>query len=412
MNIKNIFSWIFLFSASAMLAIGRVYDERLDLLGIKFSIILSVVYVMSSCILLLSIKKITTGKSKNLLLVFYLYIIVITPILWTIYEYIEYGFYKTTYEYMEYGVLKYLNFILIVIPISIIISEKFNYRNVSYFFKILLVLTSSLAILGIFGLFSDVTGRLSVLGGGPIVFARWMSLAVLILIFFPQMKWNTLRYFLAILFILLALASGSRGPLFSLFFSVFIFFFMNFRRTFYKVILFLMLFIASIMFTSVGEKVIKLGSIDRVLMNITQGGSGKSTGARVDFMQRSLTLLIEKPFGVGCGNWQVEANKNNSKHMIAHAYPHNVLFEVINEYGIIAGVIFFLLLWHIFYLSYSKMILYHKNKSSFYPLLFYSFIYLLINSMLSGDLGDARMLFIIIALIVIHKPLILSANAN
>jgi len=412
MRVKDIFSWIFLFSASAMLAIGRIYDERLDVFEIKFSLILSLVYIVSICILITSIKNVKLGKTKKTLLLFYSYLFIITPILWIIFEYMEYGFHNTTYEYMEYGILKYLNFILIVIPISIIISERFNYHDVSYLFKILLFLTLTLSVLGVVELFSDIEGRLSVLGGGPIVFARWMNFSILILIFYPQTKWKSIRYLLVVLFMLLSFAAGSRGPVFAVLISLAVYFALNFRRTFYKVILFSVLFISAIMATSIGEKVIKLGGVDRIVMNITGGGSVQSTGARIDFLDRSLALLIEKPYGVGCGNWQVQANKNNSKYLMAHAYPHNLLFELINEYGILAGLIFLLLMWQTFYLSYQKMIAYKNNKSSFYALLFYSLIFFFINSMVSGDLGDARMLFVIVAMIVISNPLIIQSDES
>jgi O-antigen ligase len=211
---------------------------------------------------------------------------------------------------------------------------------------------------------------------------------------------------------LLSFAAGSRGPVFAVLISLMVYFVLNFRRTFYKVILFSVLFISGIMFTSIGEKVIKLGGVDRIIMNITHGGSVQSTGARIDFLDRSFALLIAKPYGVGCGNWQVQANKNNSKYLMAHAYPHNLLFELTNEYGILAGLIFLLLMWQTFYLSYQKMKKYKHNKSSFYSLLFYSLIFFFINSMVSGDLGDARMLFIIIAMIVISSPLIKQSDED
>ena len=147
-------------------------------------------------------------------------------------------------------------------------------------------------------------------------------------------------------------------------------------------------------------------------MNVNHGGSVKSTGARIDFLERSLALLRAKPYGVGCGNWQVQANKNNSKYLMAHAYPHNLLFELTNEYGILAGLIFLLLMSQIFYLSYYKMKKYNNNSSSFYSLLFYSLIFFFINSMVSGDLGDARMLFIVISMIVISNPLIVQSDES
>ena len=108
MKAKDILSIIFLLAACAMLAVGSIYDERLDFLEIRFSLILSFFYIVSSFILVLSIKNIKIGKSKATLLFLYSYILVITPILWVLFEYMEYGFHNTTYEYMEYGLLKYL----------------------------------------------------------------------------------------------------------------------------------------------------------------------------------------------------------------------------------------------------------------------------------------------------------------
>jgi hypothetical protein len=59
-------------------------------------------------------------------------------------------------------------------------------------------------------------------------------------------------------------------------------------------------------------------------------------------------------------------------------------------------------------LSYHKMIEYKNDKTSLYPLLFYLFIYLFLNSLVSGMLNDSRLLFIIISFIIIHKPLIIA----
>ena len=74
MRSKDILSAIFLLASCAMLAIGRIYDERLDFFEIRFSLILSLIYIVSSFILIISIKKIKIGKSKNTLLFLYSYI--------------------------------------------------------------------------------------------------------------------------------------------------------------------------------------------------------------------------------------------------------------------------------------------------------------------------------------------------
>ena len=92
--------------------------------------------------------------------------------------------------------------------------------------------------------------------------------------------------------------------------------------------------------------------------------------------------------------------------MIAHAYPHNLFFELTNEYGVLAGLLFLFLILHIFYLSFIKMKKNRSNITSLYPLLFYALFFLFLNTMLSGDLMDGRILFVFISLILINKPLV------
>ena len=39
------------------------------------------------------------------------------------------------------------------------------------------------------------------------------------------------------------------------------------------------------------KRVVKLGGVDRIIMNVMNGGSIKSTGARIDFIERSGSVL-------------------------------------------------------------------------------------------------------------------------
>ena len=123
------FSWVFMFSACAMIAIGRVYDDRLELLGVNIALIISVVFFLSSALLIVSLKRVTITKSKFLLYIFYFLFIVLTPILWLVYGAIE------------YGVLKYFNF-FIVIFMSVVIIEKFNYKDVEKLLFLFLAVSS------------------------------------------------------------------------------------------------------------------------------------------------------------------------------------------------------------------------------------------------------------------------------
>ena len=58
MLIKDIYSWIYIFFVAAMLAIGKLYDERLEIFGFNFSIVLSSLFIILSIPLFASIKKI------------------------------------------------------------------------------------------------------------------------------------------------------------------------------------------------------------------------------------------------------------------------------------------------------------------------------------------------------------------
>jgi len=49
---------------------------------------------------------------------------------------------------------------------------------------------------------------------------------------------------------------------------------------------------------------------------------------------------------------------------------------------------------------------YYDNESSLYTLLFYMLVYLFLNSQISGDINDTRMLFVIVSFILIKNPLI------
>ena len=131
MSYKYIFTWIYLLSACAMLAIGRVYDERLSIFGFNISILLSVVFFLLTLFFFTFIKSIVLDKNRILLFSFYMALLVINPILWTF------------FGASEYGVLKFLNFILITIPLSIIILEYLKYQDVKNIFIILFHFSNS-----------------------------------------------------------------------------------------------------------------------------------------------------------------------------------------------------------------------------------------------------------------------------
>ena len=400
MKFKNLITLLFLFSASAELAIGRLFDERLSIFGINVSVVLSLIFVITSILFIASIKKVVMSKAKKLLFVFYALIVIVTPILWSIFGFNEFGF------------LKFINFIVITIPISIIVLECFSFHEIKNLFIILLALVFVLCFFAITGIFETPRpdGRISILGGGPITFARWMGYGVIALYFLPIKKNYFLRFSFIILFLIYCLVSGSRGPFTILLLIFMLYFFLNFRKIFLRFSILFSIIIAVFLFSNISKDISELGRTDRVFLNVAKkGGSNQSTQTRYELAQRSLNLIKSYPFGIGAGNWQVIANRYDSTHLMAHEYPHNLIFEIMNEYGVFAGILFLLFILHVSYSAYAKM----KNNThvnSLYPFLFYLWIFLLLNAMLSGSLDDSRLLFITSCSILVNSPLTLKKD--
>lgn len=386
-----------MFSSCAMIAIGRMYDDRLEFFGINIPLIISIFFFLSSFILIISPKKITFTKSKFLLYFIYFLFVVVTPILWLVYGVIE------------YGLLKYFNFFIVII-MSIVIIEKFNYKDVEKLILLLFLVSSFLALLAVLGQAISVnndSARLSVLGGGPIIFSRWMGLGILTLILMPRLRKYKVRYLIIVLFFILSISSGSRGPVLTLLLVLCLFLFLNFRRYFFKVIVLMSFLLSLIIFTDISKEVEKLGRVERIFMNFTSRGvAKKSTGTREKLMQGALTVFKEYPLGVGSGNWQDKSNEIDTQNLMPLEYSHNIFLEVLNEYGIIVALILFMLFIYIFHLSYMSMNKYLYNESSLYTLLFYLLTYFFLNSLISGDINDTRILFVIISFILIKTPLI------
>ena len=86
MRVKDIYFWVYILIATSMIAIGRIYDERLEFLDLNFSIILSSLFIIFSIPLFISIKSISFSSSNKLLYLF-LGLVLISPLLW-----LSYGF--------------------------------------------------------------------------------------------------------------------------------------------------------------------------------------------------------------------------------------------------------------------------------------------------------------------------------
>ena len=391
MKSKGIVIWIFPLLATGVIAVGRVYDERLFYFGMNISLIISSCFIIYSLLFLASIKNVRLFPTKR---IFYLFlsIVIVYPLFW--------GFYNVT----EYGLYKYINFIFLIVPLLIVLSEKFSYSDVLRLFQVLFCFITLLSIEGL-SVVSNTSGRLSAFGGGPIVFSRWMLIGVIILLFLKLFKSNKIKWTFIFLFFILSLASGSRGPVFAFLFTISVYLLLNFQRVIVKliggVVLVLTVFLLvgnELSFNNFG-KADRLATIDSTSNNV-----------RLKFAKRSLDLIVAYPFGVGIGNWQDYCNKIKPYHLLKHQYPHNLVLEVFAELGLIGGVLLLLVILKSLYLTYFRMTTI-PNANGIYSLLFYLQIFLFINSCFSGNLNDARFLFVVIAISLIKEPLIKENNA-
>ena len=378
--IKN----IYLFSTAALLAIGNFYDERLVIYEINITLMISVFYTISSLFLLLKNKYLSFNVSKFVLYLFMFLTILITPINWII------------YGLNDYSLIKYISFALIVIPICYISIEVLKKEDMNKFLWIFVGVSSMLMLLGFMSLgnISDLDGgRMSVMGGGPIVFSRWMMIAVLIILF-NKNKYSKFLYLLIPLFLFMSFTAGSRGPIYSFLIVIFFYFLFTFRKNFFKIIIFSLVALISILTLSLTENDKGAGSqsTSRVF-NISTGSY-----SRIDRVDRSLKLVFNAPFGVGIGNWAQESNTFFDHQHEDNKYPHNIFLELVNESGIIVLLIFIILLITIF--DDSLLLLFYEDRYYFIRLTFILFVYLFINSLVSGDIIDNRLMFIMLALFI------------
>lgn len=375
---------IYLFSAAAMLSIGHFYDERLVIYNINITLIISIFYTISSLLLLLKNKTMAISVSKFVFYLFSILLVITTPINWLV------------FGVNDYGLDKFISFSLIVIPICYIAIEVLNKQDINKLLWILVGVSTMLMILGYIN-YEEISsyrgGRMTVMGGGPIVFGRWMLIAVLVIVF-NKNKYSKYLYLLIPLFLFMSFTAGSRGPLYSFVIILFLYFLFTFRKNFIKIVIFTFLGIISITTLSLTEKDKGAGSqsTSRIF------NTSINPYARVDRIIRSVKLISEAPLGVGIGNWAQESNKFSDLSHPDKEYAHNIFLELINESGIVVLLLFIILLITI--VDSSLFLLFFQNNYYFSRLIFILFLYLFINALVSGDIVDNRFMFIMLSLFI------------
>jgi len=195
----------------------------------------------------------------------------------------------------------------------------------------------------------------------------------------------------------MSFTAGSRGPIYSFLIVIFFYFLFTFRKNFFKIIIFSVLGISSIITLSLTENNKGVGSQSTSRIFNTSIGSY----SRVDRVIRSVKLVYTSPLGVGLGNWAQESNKLSDHQHEDKQYAHNIFLELVNESGLVVLFLFVILLISI--LDSSLFLVFYQDNYYFLRLTFILFTYLFINALVSGDIVDNRLMFIMLALFISER---------
>ena len=137
-----------------------------------------------------------------------------------------------------------------------------------------------------------------------------------------------------------------------------------------------------------------------------------STNSRIRYFSQAINSIINKPIGVGLGNWQIESVKADSQNMKSYIVPyhvHNDFLELSAEIGLLGAIAYYMVILSVFLFLLKKIIeSIKKRKPLEYELLFFvSLGIYLIDSMVNFPFGrvlqQINLLFIIAFLINFYK---------
>lgn len=247
-------------------------------------------------------------------------------------------------------------------------------------------------------------GFITVFGANYLGMGRVIGLAFLLVVaFFIFWAQNIFEKCLALLiaglYLWLLLIGGGRGPLLAAILSALIPLAfavrislarktIRFRQ--YVVPMLMIITVSLLLFTYI----INTGQITQTfgrLLVLTQVGMGDSVGARLQHYEHAIEYWKQAPiFGHGIGSWPVINDGIDMR-----GYPHNIILEILVELGM-AGVFIALLilLYALSFLAPLKSI----GDQPLKVLLIMLTVYMLLNSMVSGDIPDNRLLFACIGL--------------
>lgn len=249
------------------------------------------------------------------------------------------------------------------------------------FWDYTVIITGLLALIGFIEIiFLGGSGRLAVLGGGPIIYARFMGVLCIISLYRVFETEKYLKWLPpAVIALILLFLTGARGPFLANFITIFLLLFFwrrkwKFNLKFYALGLISIIIIS---FSPFWNQLISFIQNRIIALTFIQ----RHTAGRTSLYAGAWEAIRENPiFGFGLDYFQTLNIRD-------HTYPHNLLLEIGVEGGVIGLTLFFLVLgW--------ALITFFKKRNEIDVLSCCLFIFFLINSQFSGDIYDNRGVFL------------------
>jgi O-antigen ligase len=400
-------SYILAFAVAAMMAVGRVYDDRLSFAGLNVSLFISVAFAavlaLGAAGLVGAPRRGANGRPDTAS-VFYVGPLVVLGV------WLAVNFVAVPANDPVYAAEKLATFALISLPACLLVVRQGERALNAVVLSLacvggLMILVSLPSIVG--ALWGDAghgraAQRLSLFGGGPIVYARWVLTGALVVALSRLPL--AIKVVAVAVALLAALLAQSKGPV------VFFALSLGFVALLHAVIQRRLLRAAGIVlagaaFTAAAPRIIEaigLGGRLLTLFDPAELLQQTSSVARVDVLRVSAAMILDHPLGVGLGNWgsAAEAYVISGRDL---DYPHNVFVEVAAELGLVVGL--GLALWVALMAGSSarrvaRLVMLDPGAARLAVLVLALFTFHLLCSLVSGDLSDARLMFLTLGMLV------------
>lgn len=296
--------------------------------------------------------------------------IAITNFLFVYYSLFTLFYTKSPY----YGLSKTLNLFLFIVSCYLVLSllRKIEFIKI---IKYCIYLITALAVIYIsINIASGFQSRVGLLGAGSITTGRLFAFACIFSIYFIVILKEKRFIYICLLLTIAVFLSGSRGNFLFLLISLVAPWALNNIKILIKMFLGLSFLFFIVYFFSLHEKIPFFYRYTLLLE-----GGGESILIRFDAYRLAFELFKDNfMLGIGSGSYSYYTLGYDSID-----YPHNVLIEIAAELGFVGLFLFFIII--------SLSFIAVRKNIVVLPL----FVFYFLISMGSGDLFDARLIFVI-----------------